>query len=235
MSEQAPGLYKTYAAYKRYVQPSLNAKQIGRFDREVWHPAGCSPDMAFLEIGCGTGLFLSYLEAKGAATFHGVDHDPEIAQILPQSLQEHFFCGDVRHFLDQGESGPFDRIFLFDVLEHFSPEDAVALLEKLSRQLKAGGQIVIKVPNAASPWGASYQFGDLTHITAYCAGSLRQLAEAARFDVVRCYPQIQGSRRRQVTDRIVNRVLSWALLTPPEFWSANLYCIMAPKTEGSSP
>jgi SAM-dependent methyltransferase len=230
VDERAPGFYDTYASYKGYRTPSIDAKLIRRFDAEIWHPAQCAADMSFLEIGCGTGAFLGYLDAKGVARRIGIDHDPALADIVPAAVRADFRHGDALALLNGSADGPFDRVVLLDVLEHFSPDEARTLLETIRPRLTAAGKIVLKVPNAASPWGLSYQFGDLTHRTPFSAQSLRQLADSAGFSAV-IRPQRQGTRRRRLTDAVVNRILTWALLTPPEVWSANLYAILTPRTE----
>jgi SAM-dependent methyltransferase len=226
LEQRAPGFYGTYASYKGYVTPGLGPKQVRRLDAEVWRPAECEPGMAFLEIGCGTGNFLAYLHRKGVTRMLGVDHDPALAGVVPDQVREHFACRDVWELLFDEAVGPFDRVVLLDVLEHFPADEAQRLLLALAPRLAPGGRVVLKVPNAACPWGLQYQFGDLTHRTAFTPLSIRQLADASGYQVASVYPQRQGSRRRMVTDALVHRFLSWALLTPPEFWSANLYAVL---------
>ena len=182
-----------------------------------------------LELGCGTGAFLAYLAAKGVTDVVGVDHDPALAEIIPAPVRDRFRCADLWAALADQSLGRFDRVALFDVLEHFTAADALRLLQGLRDRLAPDARVVVKVPNAACPWALQYQFGDLTHRTAFTPLSLRQLADAGGYDCVRVYPQRQGSRRRMVTDALVHRFLSWALLTPPEFWSANMYAVLVPR------
>ncbi|RAU20918.1 hypothetical protein CU669_15925 [Paramagnetospirillum kuznetsovii] len=230
MNEQAPGFYGTYASHKGYATPSVGSKQISRFDREIWGPAACAPGMSYLEIGCGTGAFLAYLRAKGVTRLLGIDHDPALAEVVPAEVRGDFACRDAHDVLADSGLGPFDRVVLLDVLEHFSPEEAQRLLQSIRGRLAPGGKVVVKVPNAGAPWGLQYQFGDLTHRTAFSPISLRQLADAAGYGPAVIYAQRQGSRRRMITDALVHRFLSWALLTPPEFWSANLYAVLSLKS-----
>jgi cyclopropane fatty-acyl-phospholipid synthase-like methyltransferase len=227
VQDDAPGFYGSYARYKNYRTPELGPKQIRRFDAEVWRPATCATGMRFLEIGCGTGAFLAYLAAKGVADFRGIDHDPALAAVIPAEVRDRFVCGDLWQALADGPR--FDRIVALDVLEHFPAEEALRLLGAARARLNPGGRVVLKVPNAACPWGLQYQFGDLTHRTAFTPQSLRQLAGAAGMEVVALFGQRQGSRRRMVTDALLHRLLSWALLTPPEIWTANLYAVLETK------
>lgn len=221
--------YSSYRAYKNYKTPSLAAKDIARFDNEIWNPAAFSSATSCLEIGSGEGAFLAYLAAKGMTDFQGIDHDPALAAVQPSSVAAHFDCRDVWQYLELVGSvdKSFDRVVLLDVLEHFTPEEGFRLLMAIRGVLGREAKIVIKVPNASSPWGINYQFGDLTHKTAYNGESLRQLATASGYHVEAIYGQRRGSSRRMLTDAIVHRFLSWALLTPPPQWGANLYCIFS--------
>ncbi|MFD2233976.1 class I SAM-dependent methyltransferase [Phaeospirillum tilakii] len=222
--------YRSYASHKRYRCPTIGRKELRRFDREIWRPAGCDSGMAFLELGCGTGAFLAYLAAKGVHRRVGIDQDPALAEVLPAAVRDDFRCGDALALLGDPDLGSFDRIVLLDVLEHFSPTAGCALLRAARDRLAPGGRVVIKVPNAGCPWGLGYQFGDLTHRTAFAPIALRQLADAAGFDA-EVRPQRQGSPRRRLTDALLHRFLSWALLTPPEIWTANFYAFLTPRPE----
>ena len=219
--------YATYDQFKDYVTPRLAAKHVRRLDAQFWTPGACSAHMAVLEVGCGTGLFLDYLREKGVAEFLGIDRDEALKAYVPAAVAENFRAMDVWAFLDAGAEGrTFDRIALFDVLEHFPPPDGGRLLQRLAAVLRPGGRVVVKVPNVASPWGASYQYGDLTHAAAYTPDSLRQLAVAAGYGVTAVHPQDEGSPVRRMTDRLLHGVLSRLLLAPPEIWSANFLAVL---------
>ena len=222
------GFYDSYSTHKSYSTPRLGAKHIKRLDREFWAPLACTPDMAVLELGCGTGLFLAYLKAKGVSRFTGVDHDPALADVVPEAVRGHLAISEIGAFLD-GQRGDekWDRIALFDVLEHFDAEAGCALLRRLKKILAPGGRIVVKVPNAGSPWGQQFQYGDLTHKAAYTPESMRQLAVAAGMRCLRVYPYELGSPRRRFTDKIVHAVIGYFLMTPPELWASNFFAVIA--------
>ena len=219
--------YSSYGTYKGYQCPRLSKKDIARFDAEIWIPASFSKNMSCLEIGCGTGEFLTYLSAKGLKTYRGIDHDKALRDVLPTEIKNKFECVDIWEFLKIAGSVSFDRIVLLDVLEHFSPDEGFRLLRMIKNILSKDGKVVIKVPNASSPWGINHQFGDLTHKTAYNGESLRQLAVACELTVDSVYGQRRGTRRRMFTDAVLHKFLSWALLNPPPIWGANLYCIFS--------
>lgn len=219
-------LYASYDRFKGYVTPTLGAKLQRRLDREVWRPGNCTTRMSFLEVGCGTGEILLYLRAKGVSDFLGIDRDPNLARVIPETVRDHFRVVDAETFASS-EAGlrRFDRILMFDVLEHFPPSEVVDILRTLDARLNPNGRIIVKVPNAGSPWGARYQYGDLTHRAAFTPGSLRQAAVAAGLVCESCYAQRRGTRFRLAADALLHWGLSKILLTPPELWSANMYAV----------
>ena len=220
-------LYEDYAAFKNYETPDLKPKHIRQFDRDFWAPAFCTADTSVLEVGCGTGRFLRYLKAKGVNNITGIDQDAGLSKVMPDDVSDNFQNVAVEEFIrTHAHPGSFDRIVLFDVLEHFSPDDGLGLLKDLSPLLSAGGLFVLKLPNMSSPWGAQHQFGDLTHKAAYTPTSLRQLSIAAGLDCVSCYPQQTGSPVRRFLDPVLHGVLSKCLMSPPEIWSANFLTIL---------
>ncbi len=221
--------YQSYGRFKQYSTPTVSDKVRKRLDREVWEPAACQPHHRFLELGCGTGQFLAYLAAKGATSVLGIDHDLDLAQVMPTAAKPFFRQGDILKALEGDALGRFDRVMLFDVLEHFTPQDGWALLEAIRDHLEPDGKLVLKVPNAASPWGIQYQYGDLTHKTAYTPLSLCQMAEASGYALERFYAPLGGSPRRRVSEAMVNGFLKWALTSPPDLFSANMYGIFKPR------
>ncbi|GAB6052502.1 hypothetical protein JCM17960_13220 [Magnetospira thiophila] len=218
--------YQTYEDFKGYRTPGLKAKHIRQFDREFWQVAHVAPTHSVLELGCGAGQFLLYLRAKGISDFLGLDHDPALAPVIPAEVADHFQVADIWAFLEATERR-FDRIALFDVLEHFTPDDGVKLLAGLKSRLHPGGRIVVRVPNVSSPWGLQYQYGDLTHRAAYTPSSLTQLGQAAGLPQVTCHAQVQGSRSRRWTEALLHGLLSRLLTRPPQIWTANVLAVFA--------
>ncbi len=216
--------YETYGASKSYSTPALSAKHAGRFDREVWAPAGLSADMRCLEIGCGTGQFLLYLHEKGVTGLKAIDLDKSLGTVIPAPVRESFEATDVWAFLEKATSeAPYDRIFMFDVFEHFVPEDGLQLLNGLDGILKPGGAIILKMPNASSPWGLQFQHGDLTHLAQYTPESIRQMAVAAGLSCSNCWAHLLGSPNRQRLDKLLQAILNRVAATPPEIWEGNFY------------
>ena len=227
MTFQGPEeFYRTYGRFKDYARPSLKPKHIRWFEREFWLPAAMNPDLAVLELGCGTGQFLLYLRAMGVRRFVGVDHDPLVRNVMEPDIADRVVIADFSGGLDRLPAAePFDRIILFDVLEHFAPWAGANLLLALRDRLTPDGKVVIRVPNAASPWGQQHQHSDLTHQAAYTPVSLRQLALATGFECRAVLPQRRGSPIRRVTEDVLHRILAQLLTEPPPLWSANIVAV----------
>jgi len=221
--------YTTYPDFRAYDPPVIKSKHVKQFDYEFWKPANCRTDCRVLEIGCGTGLFLAYLERKGVSDFAGIDADEKVLTVLPDSLKARVTIQDIWAYLGSEElQGGIDRVALFDVFEHFSPHEGVRLLTTLKEKLAPDARIVMRVPNMSSPWGLQYQYHDLTHKAAYTPGSLQQVALAAGYDVLAALPQRRRRGVRRGLENTVNWILDHTLTEPPPIWSANFIAVLSP-------
>src|SRR5205823_2591153 len=90
-------------------------------------------------------------------------------------------CDDVWNYLERTPDERWNVVSAFDLLEHFPKEEGYRLLQEICRVLSPGGICLVKLPNAASPWGYSVTASDLTHEAAYSPCSLTQLAILAGF------------------------------------------------------
>jgi SAM-dependent methyltransferase len=232
MAYDAPeDFYNVYSAFKRYQTPVVKPKHVRWYDREFWIPADCTPDTAVLELGSGTGEFLSYLKRKGVTRFQGVEQDANAVAVMETGLDDHVFVGDIGDFLDRGTADePFGCVVLLDVLEHFSAGDGVRLLQKIKAVLSPKGRVVIRVPNMSSPWGGIHQFGDLTHKTAFTPTSLEQLAQAAGYRAIAFLPQRRGSPFRHFAEDALHGFLSMILAVTPVVWTANMIGVLEVET-----
>ena len=222
-----PNFYSGYEDFKEYQTPDLRKKHIAQFDREFWTISRCTFDMSVLEIGCGSGQFLRYLAHKEVRFFRGLDHDPALSAYIHKDVVKNFVVsGAVEYFAGLGTADNYNRVVMFDVLEHFTVRDGANLLSTIKSHLTSDGQIIVRVPNMSSPWGGQYQYGDLTHKAAYTPGSMRQLADSLGLCCSRVYPQKRGSRSRGLLQNILHRTLNKMLVDPPEIWSANFIAVL---------
>jgi len=217
--------YAAWAGERTYAKAELKAKHRRQFDRQFWRPAECRPHMSVLEVGCGTGLFLAYLAEKGITDFTGVDQEPRVIEHMPAELARHVQLATIGDFLKNNPER-FHRIVLFDVFEHFSPIEGVALLEELRRALEPDGRIVLRLPNMSSPWGLRHQYGDLTHQAAYTPESIAQAAVAAGLEVAACLAVRRGSPFKVFSQRCLERLAGWLVADGPDMWSAVFVAVL---------
>lgn len=103
---------------------------------------------ALLEIGCGSGEFLSLLENKwrSATKLYGFDIDVDRID-RPENSRIQILCEPWEQYFQPEQ---LDAVVLFNSLEHFS--DPLALLRKVIIFLRPEGRIFGVVPNADSLW-----------------------------------------------------------------------------------
>ncbi|MEI6562000.1 MAG: class I SAM-dependent methyltransferase [Verrucomicrobiota bacterium] len=142
-----------------------------KFDllREHLEREKITPASQVADVGCGLGLFLSFLERTGrvcAANLVGVD--PAFA--VPTPAVE----GSVLILPEWPPERRFDLILMMHVLEHV--EDDHAMLSDAAGRLSDGGTLFIEVP--AFPFLFSDHDRYLGHYRRYTTGSLKRLVES---------------------------------------------------------
>ncbi|MBX3722014.1 MAG: class I SAM-dependent methyltransferase [Turneriella sp.] len=222
--------YSSYERFKEYHTVKISRRNLREFDKTIWGPLQAESRHRFLELGCGLGHMLFCLHEKGVEYFIGIDSDRRIADHLPLEIRDKFIAGDAKTFFARKRNPlPFDRVLMLDFLEHLSAEEGFQLLRELHGRTSADAKILIRVPNAASPWGLQNQYGDVTHITAYSPGSIKQVATAADWQVCSLFPHKEGSGIRRFTDTVFHGIVSALISRPPEIWSANFFAILEKK------
>jgi 2-polyprenyl-3-methyl-5-hydroxy-6-metoxy-1,4-benzoquinol methylase len=90
--------------------------------------------------------------------------------------------GDIRDVLQSGTKA--DAIIAIDLLEHFTREEALDLLDLIMEALNPGGVLIARCPNVDAPMGSVFAKGDLTHDLFLNKGSAEQLLKATGFTQV---------------------------------------------------
>jgi 2-polyprenyl-3-methyl-5-hydroxy-6-metoxy-1,4-benzoquinol methylase len=111
---------------------------------------GRKNNINFLDIGCGEGWALSFMDKKGFNVF-GIDYSEYAIKIHNENMIKKFKSGDIEEnlkmLIDQKKF--FDVIFLDNVLEHvINPESVLELVNRLSNKKSI---LIIEVPNDFSP------------------------------------------------------------------------------------
>jgi SAM-dependent methyltransferase len=129
--------------------------------------------LGILDAGCGTGYNLSWLTryAQGGEIV-GVDLSDEALRFSRQRGERPLAQATVSSL--PLPSNTFDLVFSFDVLQSFSTEAAGAAFSELTRVLKPGGILFVRLP--AFQWLYSGHDRAVSTVHRYTSGEL-----AARF------------------------------------------------------
>jgi SAM-dependent methyltransferase len=137
-----------------------------------------------LDVGCGFGEFLAYLERDGYQNLRGVEIDPERAAASRQktraAIEE---PEDLAEYL-RGAGDQFALITLKSVIAHFPRERAVPYLRAMRDALAPNGKLIVETFNASRWTGPYVLYNDVTHCWAYTEYSLRQILEMAGLRVI---------------------------------------------------
>jgi cyclopropane fatty-acyl-phospholipid synthase-like methyltransferase len=153
-----------------------------------------SRDAAILEVGCGSGSFLHFLRSEGYRNAQGIDlAQDQVA--LAQSLGiPNVHVADAASYLT-AHAGAYDLIVALDVIEHFPKAAVLPLLDGIRAALRPGGRLLLRTPNADSPFHSWIRYADFTHEVAFTPLSIRQVLRATGFDdiaVVPLEPYVHG-------------------------------------------
>ena len=126
------------------------------------------PDSQIADVGCGMGLFLTFLERSGrffASNMVGIDP--------AYSVPVHAVAGHALILPEWPLGRLFDLILMMHVLEHV--EDDSAFLRDAANRLSDHGTLFIEVP--AFPFLYTDHDRFLGHYRRYTTGSLKRLVE----------------------------------------------------------
>lgn len=170
-------VFEKLAGLLVYLQPAVKTK----YDFKAMY-LQVRPGARLLEIGCGNGDQLEFLQGLGWQV-EGLDVDPVAAQVASaRGLKVHVGTLEKQYFSDQ----QFDAIVSSHVIEHV--HDPIGLLCECRRILSPGGRLVLITPNTKSwlhKWfGANWLALDSPrHLHLFNSMSLRRAAEDSGLSV----------------------------------------------------
>lgn len=143
-------------------------------------------DARILDIGCGYGEFLYFLQSQGYSNLRGIDLNRQHVRTGRAFGVRNLWCGDSREFLKTTRRS-FDFISALDVLEHIPKGEVLHFLRLIRRALVPGGIFLCQVPNLAGFYTPLF-YMDFTHETPFTAASLKQALQLAGFADVNVRP-----------------------------------------------
>jgi len=163
-----------------------------------------------LEIGFGAGAFLQWAADHGAR-IAATEINAQLVRAAAERGIEVIDPGIER--IAAAHAGRFDTIVAFDVFEHFTMQEVIARLAAAEKMLKTGGHLLMRFPNAQSPFGLVPQHGDPTHRSYLSKSVFEQLIQQTSFEVVRYDREYRARGRTPATylARLVRGVLRDAI------------------------
>lgn len=141
------------------------------------------PGDRLLDIGCGYGSFLSFMQRRAGCEIHGVDSDEGSIAAAVCREQGELRVGSL-HEADYPD-GHFKLLVMLQSLEHMT--EPLAVLREARRVLAPGGTLLVEVPNYGallrSVFGR-YWFPLLVpqHLVHFETASLARMLAAAGFE-----------------------------------------------------
>jgi 2-polyprenyl-3-methyl-5-hydroxy-6-metoxy-1,4-benzoquinol methylase len=132
-----------------------------------------NPTAKILELGCGPGIFLTFLKNQGFSNASGIDISPEQVEIA----QQQGLNTQVANVLDylKTTSEKYQVIFALDFIEHFTKDELLILVPLIANALQPGGWLILQTPNGQGLFPHQVIYGDLTHLAIFTPSSLEQL------------------------------------------------------------
>lgn len=158
--------------YREKVMPL--AGQIRQY-RQRWRrflPTDHS--IRILDVGCGSGEFLLFLQQEGFHNCSGVDLSQEQIDLARQRGLSNVHVADALEYVSKDRVG-YRVVNLQNILEHLTREELFEWMDGVVTALEPGGLVYGVVPNSKSLLSARVRYADITHETSFTPESLRQL------------------------------------------------------------
>ncbi|PCJ67846.1 MAG: hypothetical protein COA58_01535 [Bacteroidetes bacterium] len=140
-----------------------------------------------LDIGCGYGRSVYWLQEKGYVNVIGVDLS-ESQILLGQKIGiKGLVLADAIEYAKSFQ-GKLDMVIAIDLLEHLTLDQAMELLNEIRPKLAENGKILFQYPNPEGLHFNSIYFGDITHQTSYTHKALYQLVKLCGYVSVDIIP-----------------------------------------------
>ena len=128
-----------------------------------------------LDIACGRGEFLM----RDPLNYVGIDLDQKLIAICRNKGLKAFSMDALElNFSDKS----FDAVHAAQIIEHFTPADAVAFLAEISRVLKPDGVVFITTPGNKNVWNT------FSHIRPYPPVAFKKLLKSSTENYIRNKP-----------------------------------------------
>ena len=212
------------AHYKGFVGEleTYYENEIVQYHRQFGHMmSGFDKNARCLDLGCGVGNFVAYLNSQRFVHVTGIDTSAESIDICKNKFPRYaFYQESISEYLVNNDE-TYDIISMFSIIEHLPKGNIIPLLSLIRSKLnKPDGTLIISTPNMCALFGnTGGRYGDFTHTTGFTESSLRQCLLMAGFTAI----QIEGPQKKRSTLKqkilydiyqpIVLKLLKWFFIS----------------------
>ena len=111
------------------------------WERGIFGMLAMGPGCRVLDLCCGGGFFAHHFFSSRAASVLSVDFDPTAIAHAKRNFRApnvEYRCADIRIDMPEGE---FDNVVWDAAIEHFTPEEAMAILVNIKKRLRSAGML----------------------------------------------------------------------------------------------
>lgn len=160
------------------------------------------PATDVIEIGCGAGMLLQELAARG---FHcqALESSPEARQLIGRLSSQTARAIDVHDVPSPAWRGRFPLVMAFEVLEHI--EDDRDAMQQWASWLAPGGTLLMSVPAHPRLWSAADKWAG--HYRRYRKSDLTRVVTEAGLEIehIECFGFPLGNITEQMQSREIRR------------------------------
>lgn len=178
---------------------SLFEREKRQFAAEILPLIPSHKTASIFDMGCGSGSMLKALQEAGFTGAKGMDISPEQVKVAAAMGVANVTEGDALRFVAESEN-TFDVLLGMDIIEHFTKDELVDLLQNIRKSLKPGGIAIFRTPNMDAFLSTVFANGDFTHENYMNASSAQQVCMACGFSSVSVLPGLM---------RIENPLKEW--------------------------
>ena len=138
-----------------------------------------------LDIGCGDGKFLFFLQQIGYTDIEGLELSSQQGEEARRNVKCPVHVVDNTSTFLQEHPSTYQMIAMNDILEHVPKYETVNFLRAVLGALRPGGNAVINVPQVSGFTSLFCRYNDFSHETLFTEMSLKQVLSLAGLSDIR--------------------------------------------------
>jgi len=139
-----------------------------------------------IDIACGAGHFLYFLQKEGYLNTQGIDLSWEQLDVAKKMGVKNLKQANLFEYLSK-YSQCFDMVIANDIIEHLKKDEVFQFLDLIYQSLKPSALFLVSTSNAQSLFGSASVFCDFTHEQGFTPESLYQVLRVFNFKDVKVF------------------------------------------------